>query len=265
MTKAAICGAAGRMGKTILEVIGETDGITAGAAIEQSGSPALGLDAGEQAGIGRLGVSVTDNIESVIDDFDVLIDFTRADAVLENLEACRAGNKRVVIGTTGLSAEQQQVLHRASEEIAIVFAPNMSVGVNLCFKLAELAASIVGDSTDIEIIEAHHNRKIDAPSGTAVRLGEIVARNWDATWRSAQSTAAKVSPARGIARPSVLRPSAPATSSANTHSCSPVQANGWRSGTSPPAARHSPAARCAPRNGSWTRRKACTACRTCWG
>ncbi len=175
MTKAAICGAAGRMGKTILEVIGETDGISAGAAIEQSGSPALGLDAGEQAGIGRLGVSVTDNIESVLDDFDVLIDFTRADAVLENLEACRAGNKKAVIGTTGLSAEQQQVLHRASEDIAIVFAPNMSVGVNLCFKLAELAASIVGDSTDIEIIEAHHNRKIDAPSGTAVRLGEIVA------------------------------------------------------------------------------------------
>ena len=94
MIKAAICGAAGRMGKTILEVIGDTDGIAAGAAIEQSGSPALGLDAGEQAGIGRLGVSVTDNIESVLDDFDVLIDFTRADAVLENLEACRAGNKR---------------------------------------------------------------------------------------------------------------------------------------------------------------------------
>jgi 4-hydroxy-tetrahydrodipicolinate reductase len=163
------------MGKTILEVVDETDGITAGAAIEQSGSPTLGLDAGEQAGIGSLGVIVTDNIESVIDDFDVLIDFTRADAVLENLEACRAGNRRLVIGTTGLSAEQQQALHRASEEIAIVFAPNMSIGVNLCFKLAELAASIVGDSTDIEIIEAHHNRKIDAPSGTAVRLGEIVA------------------------------------------------------------------------------------------
>ena len=175
MTKAAISGAAGRMGKTILEVISETDGISAGAAIEQSDSPALGLDAGEQAGIGRLGVSVTDNIQSVIDDFDVLIDFTRADAVLQNLEACRAGNKKAVIGTTGLSAEQQEVLKAASEETAIVFAPNMSVGVNLCFKLAELAASIVGDSTDIEIIEAHHNRKIDAPSGTAVRLGEIVA------------------------------------------------------------------------------------------
>ncbi len=175
MIKTAICGAAGRMGKTILEVVSESEGITAGAAIEQRGSPALGRDAGEQAGIGNLGVSVTDDIETVLDDFDVLIDFTRADAVLKNLEVCRAGNKKVVIGTTGLTGEQQQTLHRASEDIAIVFAPNMSVGVNLCFKLTELAASIVGDSTDIEIIEAHHNRKIDAPSGTAVRLGEIIA------------------------------------------------------------------------------------------
>ena len=175
MTKVAICGAAGRMGKTILAVISETDGVSTGAAIEQRGSPALGLDAGEQAGIGRLGVSVTDDIETVMADFDVLIDFTRADAVLENLARCRAGSKKVVIGTTGLSAEQQQILRAASEEVAIVFAPNMSVGVNLCFQLAELAARVVGDSADIEIIEAHHNRKIDAPSGTAVRLGEIVA------------------------------------------------------------------------------------------
>ena len=175
MIKAGICGAAGRMGKTILEVIGETADITVGAAIELSNSPALGQDAGEQAGIGRQDVSITDDIEAVMNDFDVLIDFTQADAVLENLEFCRAGNKKVVIGTTGLSAEQQQVIRAASRQIAIVFAPNMSVGVNLCFKLVELAAGIIGDSTDIEIIEAHHNRKIDAPSGTAVRLGEIVA------------------------------------------------------------------------------------------
>ena len=175
MIKAGICGAAGRMGKTILEVVNDTDGVSVGAAIEQSGSPALGLDAGEQAGIGRLGVSVTDDIESVIDDFDVLIEFTRADAVLNNLEQCRAGKKRAVIGTTGLTAGQQQAIRSASAEIAVVFAPNMSAGVNLCFKLAELAAAAIGDSTDIEIIEAHHNRKIDAPSGTAVRLGEIVA------------------------------------------------------------------------------------------
>ena len=163
------------MGKTIQEVIGTTAGITLGAAIEQSNSPALGLDAGEVAGIGRLGVTITDNIEAIMDDFDVLIDFTQAHAVLENLEQCRVNKKRVVIGTTGLSAEQQQVISSASRDIAIVFAPNMSAGVNLCFKLAELAAGVIGDNTDIEIIEAHHNRKIDAPSGTALRLGEIVA------------------------------------------------------------------------------------------
>ena len=163
------------MGRAILEVINDTAGITVGAAIEHSNSPMLGVDAGEQAGIGRQGVGITDNIAAVMDDFDVLIDFTQADAVLENLEQCRAGKKRVVIGTTGLSAEQQQTVQSASRELAIVFAPNMSVGVNLCFKLVELAAGIVGDSTDVEIIEAHHNRKIDAPSGTALHLGEIVA------------------------------------------------------------------------------------------
>ena len=163
------------MGRAILEVINDTAGITVGAAIEHSNSPMLGVDAGEQAGIGRQGVGITDNIAAVMDDFDVLIDFTQADAVLENLEQCRAGRKRVVIGTTGLSAEQQQTVQSASRELAIVFAPNMSVGVNLCFKLVELAAGIVGDSTDVEIIEAHHNRKIDAPSGTALHLGEIVA------------------------------------------------------------------------------------------
>ena len=175
MIKAGICGAAGRMGKTILEVIDATAGVAVGAAIEQKGSPMLGLDAGEVAGIGRQGVSITDDIEAVMNDFDVLIDFTQADAVLKNLDKCRTNKKRVVIGTTGLSAGQQQEIRTATRDIAIVFAPNMSVGVNLCFKLAELAAGIIGDSTDIEIIEAHHNRKIDAPSGTAVRLGEIVA------------------------------------------------------------------------------------------
>jgi len=163
------------MGKALVEVIGETAGMTLGAAIEQKNSPAVGLDAGETAGTGRSGVSIVDALDTVIDDFDVLIDFTRADAVLDNLERCRAGKKKLVIGTTGLSAEQQQALKAAAREIAIVFAPNMSVGVNLCFKLAELAAGIVGDSADIEIIEAHHSRKVDAPSGTAVRLGEIVA------------------------------------------------------------------------------------------
>ena len=229
MIKAGICGAAGRMGKTILEVIDATDGVAVGAAIEQKGSPMLGLDAGEVAGIGRQGVSITDDIEAVMNDFDVLIDFTQADAVLKNLDKCRTNKKRVVIGTTGLSAGQQQEIRTATRDIAIVFAPNMSVGVNLCFKLAELAAGIIGDSTDIEIIEAHHNRKIDAPSGTAVRLGETRGRYPGArSGRTVRYTGGRVLPAPGIRRPSALRPYAPATSSANTPSCSQAPASGWR-------------------------------------
>ena len=175
MIKAGICGAAGRMGKTILEVIDATAGVAIGAAIEQKDSPMLGLDAGEVAGIGRQGVSITDDIEAVMNDFDVLIDFTQADAVLKNLDKCRTNKKRVVIGDDRLVRRTTTGDTDSEPGHRDCVCPNMSVGVNLCFKLAELAAGIIGDSTDIEIIEAHHNRKIDAPSGTAVRLGEIVA------------------------------------------------------------------------------------------
>ena len=123
----------------------------------------------------RVNVAIVDDINSVLQDFDVLIDFTLADAVIDNVKMCRAAGKRIVIGTTGLDAEQKTVIKEAAEDVAIVFAPNMSIGVNLCFKLIELAAKIVGEGADIEIIEAHHNQKKDAPSGTAVRMGEIIA------------------------------------------------------------------------------------------
>jgi len=175
MTRIGICGAAGRMGKVILEVCKDTPDVTIGAAIENSASPKLGLDAGEVAGIGRLGVMITDNISVVADDFDVLIDFTFTDAVTVTVEACRKAGKKMVIGTTGLDEAQKGIIKEASKEIAIVYAPNMSIGVNLVFKLVELAARVIGNSTDIEIIEAHHNQKKDAPSGTAIRMGEIIA------------------------------------------------------------------------------------------
>jgi 4-hydroxy-tetrahydrodipicolinate reductase len=175
MTRIAICGAAGRMGRTLLEVCRDTEGVSLGAAIEHAGSPVLGMDAGEMAGIGRQDVTVVSDINQVVADFDVLIDFTLADAVLANLESCRAAGKRMVLGTTGLDDGQKQAIHKAAADIAIVFAPNMSIGVNLVFRLAQLAARIIGADTDIEIIEAHHNQKQDAPSGTAVRLGEIIA------------------------------------------------------------------------------------------
>ena len=179
MVRIGVCGAAGRMGKTILELCDKSEDLIIGAAIEHPQSPMLGLDAGNLAGIGEKGVLIVDDIDSVSDDFDVLIDFTLPDATIENLRKCQAAGKRMVIGTTGFSEDQKAEIKTASQDCAVVFAPNMSVGVNLCFKLIELAAQIVGDSTDIEIIEAHHNQKKDAPSGTAVRMGEIIAETLD--------------------------------------------------------------------------------------
>lgn len=173
--RVGVCGAAGRMGKTILEVCNDNDGIEVTAAIEYSESPMLGLDAGEVAGIGKLGVNITDDITNVADQVDVIIDFTLATSVAANIQKCAEANCKMVIGTTGLSQDDQELIKTASEKIAIVFAPNMSIGVNLCFKLLEIAAKVIGDDTDIEIIEAHHRHKKDAPSGTAIRMGEVVA------------------------------------------------------------------------------------------
>lgn len=175
MTRIAVCGAAGRMGRTIIEIIQTIPEVRIAAAIERPGAPQLGQDAGELAGIGRLGVPIVADLAAVIGDFDVLIDFTIADAVAQNLEICLAAEKRVVIGTTGLNPEQRLSVREASRRIAIVSSPNMSIGVNLAFKLIELAARTMGADSDIEIIEAHHRQKKDAPSGTAVRMGEIIA------------------------------------------------------------------------------------------
>jgi 4-hydroxy-tetrahydrodipicolinate reductase len=171
----AVCGAAGRMGKTILEVCQETDGVNIGAAIEYKGSPVTGADAGEVAGIGKINVPVSDDIHAVADHFDVLIDFTVASSVAGNIEKCAQLGKRMVIGTTGLGDNEKDLIKKTSENTAIVFAPNMSIGVNLCFKLLELAVKVIGNDTDIEIIEAHHRHKKDAPSGTALRMGEVIA------------------------------------------------------------------------------------------
>lgn len=173
--RVGVCGAAGRMGKTILEVCNDTDGVEVTAAIEYSESPMLGIDAGEVAGIGKLGVVISDDISSVADQVDVMIDFTFAASVAANIKKCVASNCKMVIGTTGLSEEDHAQIKTASENIAIVFAPNMSIGVNLCLKLLEMAAQVIGHDADIEIIEAHHRHKKDAPSGTAIRMGQVVA------------------------------------------------------------------------------------------
>lgn len=174
-TRIGVTGAGGRMGRTLLEAIAQVDSLVLSAAIEQPGSSLVGTDAGELAGLGRCGVSIADDISTVIDDFDVLIDFTVPAASLANVAACREAGKRMVIGTTGFSAQQQAEIDAASADIAICKASNFSTGVNLCFKLLEMAASVIGDETDIEVYEAHHRHKIDAPSGTALSMGQVVA------------------------------------------------------------------------------------------
>jgi 4-hydroxy-tetrahydrodipicolinate reductase len=175
MTRIAITGAAGRMGRSLIEACLNTDDLEVTVALEHPGSSLLGSDAGELAGVGRLGVSVGADIAAVTGEFDVLIDFTRPAATLANLEVCRAADKRMVIGTTGFSDDERAQIASAAGDVAVVFAPNMSVGVNLCLKLLDMAARVLGDEVDIEVIEAHHRHKVDAPSGTALRMGEVVA------------------------------------------------------------------------------------------
>ncbi|CBL45905.1 Dihydrodipicolinate reductase [gamma proteobacterium HdN1] len=173
--RVAVVGAAGRMGRAHVQAVHETDGIALTAAIERPGSSLVGADVGEVAGIGKCGVAIVDQLVAVKDQFDVLIDFTSPEATIANAQFCAAHGKKMAIGTTGLSAEQKQQLAECAASTAIVFAPNMSVGVNLCFKLLEIAAKVLGDDVDIEIVEAHHRHKVDAPSGTALRMGEVVA------------------------------------------------------------------------------------------
>jgi len=175
MTRIAITGAAGRMGRTLIEAVHQAEGLELGAALEHAGSSLLGSDAGELAGVGKLGIEIIADLSSVTDSFDVLIDFTRPEVTLANLEVCRTHNKRIIIGTTGFDDAGRAAISQAAEQIAIVFAPNMSVGVNLCFKLLDMAARVLGDEVDIEVIEAHHRHKVDAPSGTALRMGEVIA------------------------------------------------------------------------------------------
>lgn len=174
MIKVVIAGAAGRMGRALIEAISAAPEFTLSGALEHDASTYLGKDAGELIGTPN-GVVISHDIGSALRASQVLIDFTRPDATLAHLDACIANKVAMVIGTTGLSAEQKQRIATAAEQIAIVFAPNMSVGVNLLFKLLEMAAGVLDSGYDIEIIEAHHRHKIDAPSGTALRMGEVIA------------------------------------------------------------------------------------------
>ncbi len=173
--KIAIAGANGRMGHCLIQsVCAENSGCVLVGATEHSASTVLGADAGELAGVGKKGVLIVDSLDKVAD-FDVLIDFTRPQCSLDNLAICAKRNARVVLGTTGFSAEEKEKIAEYSKVIPLVFAANYSVGVNLLCKLLETATKVMGDYADIEVIEAHHRHKVDAPSGTALTLGEVVA------------------------------------------------------------------------------------------
>lgn len=174
VTRIAIAGSGGRMGRMLLEAVAQDSQAALAAALEVAGSPQVGRDAGEMVGAPR-GVLISDNPEKVLAGCDVLIDFTRPEGTLQHLAMCRRLKVRMVIGTTGFDEAGKKAIADAAREIGIVFAPNMSVGVNVTLKLLEMAARAMGADHDIEIIEAHHKHKVDAPSGTALKMGEVVA------------------------------------------------------------------------------------------
>jgi 4-hydroxy-tetrahydrodipicolinate reductase len=171
----AVSGAGGRMGRMLIEAVLASPDCRLSGALDAPGSAALGTDAGAPLGCSS-GVTVTDSLAQGLAGSDVLIDFTRPEGTLAHLAACRELGVRAVVGTTGFTAAQKAEIDEHSAHIAIVMAPNMSVGVNVMLKLLDLAARSLGEGYDIEVIEAHHRHKVDAPSGTALAMGETLAR-----------------------------------------------------------------------------------------
>ncbi|OCC16231.1 Dihydrodipicolinate reductase [Dissulfuribacter thermophilus] len=182
MIKAIVAGAAGRMGGRIINIINDTEGIELGAAFEHPESQDVGKDAGVVAGIGEIGVRIEDSLEKVIEKGDVIIDFTFHEASLNHVKIAAHNKKPMVLGTTGFSKEELDEIHGlAKENFPLVQAYNMSTGINLLYKLVELTAKVLGEGYDIEIIEAHHRMKKDAPSGTAIKLLDVASKamGWD--------------------------------------------------------------------------------------
>ena len=177
MTRIAIAGAAGRMGRNLVLACHEAEDLLVTQALEHNESPALGNDCGLLAGLPANGILVSDHLDA--DAFDLLIDFTHPLATAGHVDYCLENQKKMVIGTTGADDSLNRKITQAGDLIALVYAPNMSVGVNLCFQLLQSTAAVLGDDFDIEIIEAHHRNKVDAPSGTALKMGEIVAAALD--------------------------------------------------------------------------------------
>lgn len=183
MTRIAVTGAIGRMGKMLIEAVEQASDATLGAAIVLPDSTLIGADAGEVSGLAKNGVKIVGQLSEVLDDFDVLIDFTAPQATLDNAELCAAHGKGLVVGTTGFTPEEEQRLLAYGEKLALCKAANFSTGVNVCLNLLEKAAEILGDDYDVEVYEAHHRHKVDAPSGTALAMGEAVAKGLDRNLR----------------------------------------------------------------------------------
>ncbi|WP_081090132.1 4-hydroxy-tetrahydrodipicolinate reductase [Vibrio splendidus] len=175
VVRIAIAGAAGRMGRNLVKAAHHNSEASVGAGSERPESSLVGVDVGELCGEGRFDVALVDDLSKAIEEFDVIVDFTAPVSTLANIELCKRHGKKLIIGTTGFSEEEKQVIDAASKEMPIVMAPNYSVGVNLVFKLLEKAAKVMGDYCDVEIVEAHHRHKVDAPSGTAIGMGEAIA------------------------------------------------------------------------------------------
>lgn len=172
--KVAIAGVSGRMGRLLIEAIQQTPGVELGAALDRADSPFIGRSVGELVG-NACNVTIGSDVAAAFAVADCLIDFTRPEGTLVHIEHARKAGKAMVIGTTGLKPEEKEIIAQAAREIPVVFAPNMSVGVNAVFKLLDIAAKILASGYDVEVFEAHHRFKVDAPSGTALRMGEVVA------------------------------------------------------------------------------------------
>lgn len=172
--RVAVAGASGRMGRMLIEAIAASDDLQLAGALDVAGSPSIGQDA--TAFLGRIsGVTITADLRAGLQGADALIDFTRPEGTLAHAAACAEAGVQMVVGTTGFSDEQKGELQALAQQVAMVLAPNMSVGVNVTLKLLQQAARALDDSYDIEIIEAHHRHKVDAPSGTAIKMGEVIA------------------------------------------------------------------------------------------
>ena len=173
--RVAIAGASGRMGRMLIEAVRASGDCVLAGALDIASSPAIGSDATAFLGVAS-GVPITADVRAGLANADVLIDFTRPEGTLEHLAVCAQVGVKAVIGTTGFTAEQKEAIAAAAQKTAVVFAPNMSVGVNVTLKLLDMAARALSTGYDIEVIEAHHRHKVDAPSGTALKMGEVIAQ-----------------------------------------------------------------------------------------